>query len=186
MSDDMMTSGSVNWGWVIFLILILWFFIGGGFGFGPRAAAAGAVASSVYGANTAEILALTSGKAYGTTNCDLEKNAVRQEAQIRYDIENQANLTRANDTANANMIATKIDFYAYQDLRDKLAESQRQNTILENKMYSDAKFGSIEAQLAEISNSMAKAPQLYSVSAACPPSAVISGCGCSGNGNVLY
>lgn len=185
MSDDMMTGSSVNWGWVIFLILILWFFIGGAFGPGfgrGYAATTGAFA----GDTVAEVLALSSGKAYGTTNCDLEKNAVRQEAQIRYDIENQANLTRANDNANANMIATKIDFYAYQDLRDKLAESQRQNSILENKMYSDAKFGSLEAQLAAISNSMAKAPQLYSVSAACPPNAVVSGCGCSCNGNVLY
>ena len=45
--------------------------------------------------------------------CNSEKQEIINSARTQYLVEEQANLTRANDTANSRMIAEKIDFYAY-------------------------------------------------------------------------
>ena len=125
--------------------------------------------------------------------CQSEKQEIINSARTQYLVEEQANLTRANDTANANMLATKIDFYAYQGLRDKLAEEQRKNLVLENQLYNDRKFGVIEAQLSNISCQMLRRPDVTGIGAVCPNAAIINGlginslggCGCGCNGNVL-
>lgn len=121
--------------------------------------------------------------------CASEKQEIINSARTQYLVEEQANLTRANDTANANMLATKIDFYAYQGLRDQLAEAQRQNLVLQNQLYNDRKFSDIDKQLATISCKMLKTPDVTGVGAVCPNSAIINGlginslngcgCGCS-------
>ena len=113
--------------------------------------------------------------------CQSEKQEIINSARTQYLVEEQANLTRANDTANANMLATKIDFYAYQGLRDQLAEAQRKNLVLEKQLYNDRKFGAIEAQLASISCRMAKEPQVYACSTSCSPIYTPSFCGCGCN-----
>ena len=127
--------------------------------------------------------------------CQSEKQEIINSARTQYLVEEQANLTRANDTANANMLATKIDFYAYQGLRDKLAEEQRKNLVLENQLYNDRKFGAIESQLATISCQMLRRPDVTGIGAVCPNAAIINGlginslggygCGYGCNGNVL-
>ena len=53
----------------------------------------------------------------------------------------------------------------------------QQPMMLQNKLYSDAKFGAIEAQLASISCKMAKQPEIYATSAVCPNAAVVNGLG---------
>lgn len=91
------------------------------------------------------------------------------------------------------MIAEKIDFYAYQGVRDQLAEALRKNLVLENQLYNDRKFGEIDKQLAAISCQMLKRPDVTGVGAVCPNSAIINGlginglngCGCGCSGNVL-
>lgn len=125
--------------------------------------------------------------------CNAEKQEIINSARTQYLVEEQANLTRANDTANSRMIAEKIDFYAYQGLRDQLAEEQRKNLVLENQLYNDRKFGVVEAQLANISCQMLKRPDVTGIGAVCPNAAIINGlginglngCGCGCNGNVL-
>lgn len=179
MNEMINTDGTFSWGWIIFLILILWFFVGGGFGgfgglgYGNRAGAF--LAGEVAGSNC------------GASNCEVERRNLVATADTNYRIIEQANATRTTVEATAQATQAKIDFYAYQDLRDKLAESQRENMMLQNKLYSDAKFGAIESQLASISCKMAKQPEVYAVSAACPNSAIYNGFpypyGC--NGNVL-
>lgn len=125
--------------------------------------------------------------------CNSEKQEIINSARTQYLVEEQANLTRANDTSNSRMIAEKIDFYAYQGLRDQLAEAQRKNLVLENQLYNDRKFGEVDKQLAAISCQMLKRPDVTGVGAVYPNAAIINGlgitglngCGCGCNGNVL-
>lgn len=189
---DMMNTndGTFSWGWIIFLILILWFFVGGGFGgfggFGYGNRAGSFLAGDLYGQAVA----------HGAGNHEVERRSLVTAADTNYRIIEQANATRAVVDATAQATQAKIDFYAYQDLRDKLSESQRENMMLQNKLYSDAKFGAIESQLASIACKMAKQPEIYATSAVCPNAAVVNGLGfngyvhpytygCGCNGNVL-
>lgn len=193
--NEIMTNGTeFSWGWIIFLILILWFFVGGGFGgfggFGGYNRGGAFLAGDVLGQ--------LQGSNHGASNCELERRSLITAADTNFRIIDQAQQTRAAVEASAATTNAKIDFYAYQDLRDKLAESQRENMMLQNKLYSDAKFNSVEAQLASISCRMAKQPEIYATSAVCPNAAVINGLGfngfsypypynngCGCNGNVL-
>lgn len=194
---EMMNDTTFSWGWVIFLILILWFFVGGnGFGFGGYGNRAGAfLAGDVLGNLQGHNYYSDSSCNHGASNCELERRSLITAAETNYRIIDQAQQTRNTVEASAATTNAKIDFYAYQDLRDKLSESQRENMMLQNKLYSDAKFNAVEAQLASISCRMAKQPEVYATSAVCPNAAVINGlgfngfypysfnngCGCSGN-----
>lgn len=188
--NEMITTneGGISWGWIIFLILILWFFVGGGLnGFGGFG----------YGRNAAFLAGDLAGQASaGASNCEVERRNLVNVAETNYRIINQAQETRAAVEAASATTNAKIDFYAYQDLRDKLAESQRENMMLQNKLYSDAKFSEVNAQLQSMSCRMAKQPEVYAVSAACPNAAILNGLGFNGmpygnpygfgcNGNVL-
>lgn len=187
MTDMITTGGTVDWGWVIFLILILWFFVGGGFGgFGSLGRANAFLAGDIYGNRPYENP--------NSANCEVERRQLVTAAETNFRIIDQANLTRATVAAEAANTNAKIDFYAYQDLRDKLSEQQRENMMLQNKLYSDAKFGAIESQLACIAHKMAVKPEVYTASAVCPNAAIINGLGINstpcgygynGNGNVL-
>ena len=87
MNDMMNTDGTFSWGWIIFLILILWFFVGGGFGgfggygYGNRAGAF--LAGEALGSNC------------GVSNCEVERRALVTAADTNYRIIDQANATRA-------------------------------------------------------------------------------------------
>lgn len=197
MNEMINTEGTFSWGWIIFLILILWFFVGGGFGgfggygYGNRAGAflAGDTLGYAQGRDVSTLL--------GASNSEVERRNIVTASETNYRIIDQAQQTRNVVEATAAATQAKIDFYAYQDLRDKLSESQRENMMLQNKLYSDAKFGAIETQLASIACKMAKQPEVYATSAVCPNAAVINGLGfngfvnpypyngCGCNGNVL-
>ena len=93
---------------------------------------------------------------------------------------------QATTIAQANMLATKIDFYEYQNLRDKLSESQRENLMLRNQIYNDGKFGALENQISRIECQMLKQPRLSGVAVACPSNAVINNNPCGGcNGSIV-
>lgn len=193
MNEMMSNDTTFSWGWVIFLILILWFFVGGnGFGFGGYGNRAGSfLAGDILG----QLQGRDASLSCGASNCEVERRDLITAAETNYRIIDQAQQTRNVVEATSATTNAKIDFYAYQDLRDKLSESQRENMMLQNKLYSDAKFGAIEAQLASISCRMAKQPEVYATSAVCPNAAVINGLGINGmpygfygcgcNGNVL-
>lgn len=193
MNEMMSNDTTFSWGWVIFLILILWFFVGGnGFGFGGYGNRAGSfLAGDILG----QLQGRDASLSCGASNCEVERRGLITAAETNYRIIDQAQQTRNVVEATSATTNAKIDFYAYQDLRDKLSESQRENMMLQNKLYSDAKFGAFEAQLASISCRMAKQPEVYATSAVCPNAAVINGLGINGmpygfygcgcNGNVL-
>lgn len=193
MNEMMSNDTTFSWGWVIFLILILWFFVGGnGFGFGGYGNRAGSfLAGDILG----QLQGRDASLSCGASNCEVERRGLITAAETNYRIIDQAQQTRNVVEETSATTNAKIDFYAYQDLRDKLSESQRENMMLQNKLYSDAKFGAIEAQLASISCRMAKQPEVYATSAVCPNAAVINGLGINGmpygfygcgcNGNVL-
>lgn len=147
-----------SWGVIIFLIILFAVFNNGfGFGFGGNREAAVSAA-------------------------DAERRNIIEAAETNYRVIEQGNLTRQVVETGNSALAQKIDFYAYQGLRDQLAEEQRKNLVLENQLYNDRKFGSIESQLASISCRMAKQPELSSLSVACPQGAIVNpynyGCGC--------
>lgn len=142
-----------SWGIILFLIILFALFGNGNF-FG-------------YGNN----------KHMGNvTTDDVERRGLITAADTNYRIIEQGNATRQVVEATASATQAKIDFYAYQGLRDELAEAQRKNAILENQLYNDRKFGVIEAQLASIACKMAKQPELSAVSVACPSNAIYSSC----------
>lgn len=144
-----------SWGIIIFLILLFMFFGNGNFfgGYGNK-----------HGGNV--------------TTDDVERRNLISTADTNYRIIEQGNATRQVVEATASATQAKIDFYAYQELRDKLAEEQRKNVVLENQLYNDKKFGAIESQLASISCRMAKQPELSALSVACPNQAIYNPCGC--------
>lgn len=120
--------------------------------------------------------------------CASEKQGIINSAQTQYLIEQTSAATQAVVNATANATQTKIDFYAYQDLRDRLAEEQRKVLTLENQLYNDRKFGEIDKQLAAISCQMLRRPDVTGIGAVCPNAAIINGlginslnsCGCNG------
>lgn len=171
--DNKEMGGTFSWGWVIFIILILWFFVGGsGYGFGNRGIAGEATSC---GCNR-------------VSNCEVEKSEIINSARTQYLIEQQASLTRATDTANSNMLATKIDFYAYQDLRDKLDKAEMNNFYLQNKLDTERVNSELKSKMASdnselnrrldsIQCSMLKRPDVTGVGAVCPSQAIINGMG---------
>lgn len=146
-----------SWGIIIFLIILFALFGNGNF-FG-------------YGGNR---------HMGNVTTDDVERRGLITAADTNYRIIEQGNATRQVVEATASATQAKIDFYAYQGLRDQLAEAQRKNVVLENQLYNDRKFGAIESQLATIACKMAKQPELSTLSVACPSAAIYNGnpCGC--------
>lgn len=151
-----------SWGIILFLIILFALFNGNFFGGG-------------YGnRHTGNV-----------TTDEVERRGLITAADTNYRIIDQGNATRQVVEATASATQAKIDFYAYQELRDKLAEEQRKNVVLENQLYNDKKFSVIEAQLATIACKMAKQPELSTLSVAVPNSAIYNPCGCNcGCGNL--
>lgn len=187
-----MDKESYSWGGIGFLalffliIIAFWGRGGNGFGwgngcgngFGPLGDGIGFGASS-YGFQN-----------YKAT-CDAEKAEIINTATTQYRVEQQAAATRELVTSTANATQAKIDFYAYQDLRDKLSESQRENMMLQNKLFVKDQLAPITAQLSSIECKMLRRPDVTGIGAVCPNAAILnglgidrfSGCGCGCNGN---
>lgn len=69
------------------------------------------------------------------------------------------NLAAINSMQNA--LGTKIDYYGYMDLRDKVSELTAKNMQLENQLYSNAQFGAINARLDRMDYMMIKRPPFF-------------------------
>lgn len=123
---------------------------------------------------------------------DAEKAEIINTARTQYITEQQAASTRELVQSTANTTQAKIDFYAYQDLRDKLSESQRENMMLQNKLFVKDQLEPVNSALASIQCNMLRRPDVTGIGAVCPNAAIINGlginslggCGCNGN-NVL-
>lgn len=162
------TTSGIGWWGIVIVLFLLFAMFGGGFGgfggFGRR--------GDFYG---------DCGTNYGFQNykatCDAEKTEIINTARTQYLTEQQGALTRTAITADGEATRAKVDFYAYQDLRDKLAEAQRANMMLQNQLYSDAKFNALEKQISGISCNMLRRPDVTGIGAVCPNSAIINGLG---------
>lgn len=159
-----MDKESYSWGGIgflaiFFLILIAVFFRGGnGFGWGTN----GVMGGMTYGHNP------NSFDNYKAT-CDAEKAEIINTATTQYRVEQQAAQTRELVSATANATQQKIDYYALQDLRDKLSESQRENMMLQNKLFVKDQIAPLTAQLSDISCRMLTKPELSGLSTSCNP-----------------
>lgn len=164
MTENEMHFG--GYGFLIVLILFIWMIFGGGFG----NFMGGCRGGYGYGGNGCGC----------TTNCEVERREIIDAARTQYLIERTARDTQEQTMVGLNALGNKVDFYEYQGLRDQLAQERMKNMALENRIYSDAKFGALESQIAAIGCQMLKEPPLYGVSAVCPTPAVINGLGIGG------
>lgn len=166
MEDGMGYNG---WGIVIFLIILFAVFWGGGFG-GNRGFA------NPYGFGDG-----VGPNGFGFQNykatCDAEKAEIINTARTQYLVEQQANATQALVTAATNATNTKIDFYGYQNERDKNAELQRENMELRNQLFVKEQLAPITTQLNNIQCNMLVRPNVTGVGVACPSAAILNGLG---------
>lgn len=164
------SKSGMSWASIILGIIVLVFIFGawggngffGGRGYGPNPAYDGCSR---------------------TSNCEVERRGLITAADTNYRIIDQAQATRETVQATASATQAKIDFYAYQDLRDKLAEQQRQNMMLQNQIYSDAKFNALSSQLANIQCKMLVKPEVTGIGAVCPNAGILNGLGVNSFGN---
>lgn len=132
---------------------------------------------------------------YGFQNyratCDAEKREIINTATTQYQVEQQAAATRELVQATANATQTKIDFYAYQGLRDAVAERDRQIMELKNMLFMKDQLAPLTASVADIRCNMLTKPVVYGLGTSCNPIITptlfggngINGCGCGCNGN---
>lgn len=127
---------------------------------------------------------------YGFQNyratCDAEKAEIINTAATQYKTIEQAQLTRDTVNATANATQAKIDFYAYQDLRDRLSEEQRKVLTLENQLFVKDQLAPLTASIADIRCNMLTKPVVNGLGTSCNPIitpypfALNGGCGCNG------
>jgi hypothetical protein len=175
------TKGIGLFGYIILFVIIVWVFGGAfggnGFGFGNRA----------YGADCA------CGN-YSTLKEVFEgqKANIAQTATTQFLIEQQSAANRELIAAQTNAINTKIDYYGYQNERDKNADLSRENMELRNQLFMKDQLAPITATLASIQCNMLRRPDVTGVGVACPSAAILNGlgvnslnsCGC-GCGTVI-
>jgi hypothetical protein len=146
--------GFGGWGFLIVLILFIWMIFGwnrGGCG-------------NNYNCNA-------------VSNCQVEKQEIIDAARTQYLIEQTSRITQEQTAAGLTALGNKVDFYEYQGLRDQLAAERNKNMVLENRIYSDAQFNALRAQIEEIGCSMLKRPEVTGVGAVCPNAGIINGLG---------
>lgn len=191
-----MDKESYSWGGIGFLalffliIIAFWGRGGNGFGWGNNCGNGFAPFGDGIGFGASS---------YGFQNyratCDAEKSEIINTARTQYLVEQQAANTRELVSATANATQAKIDFYAYQDLRDRLSEEQRKVLTLENQLFVKDQLAPLTASIADIRCNMLTRPNITGIGAVCPNAGVLNGlgvnslnafggCGCNGN-NVL-
>lgn len=164
-----MDKDTFSWGWVIFIVLILWFFVGGsGLGFNR------------YG--------------YGydpTSNCDVERRGLITAAETNYRIidENQKSTSAIMAQSRAQYDAQqaekifdlKINNLAQQNAYN-LALLEKNSTIermtLANSL--NERFNQIDGTLASIQCRMLPKPDITGIGAVCPNAGIINGLGFNG------
>lgn len=155
-----------SWGIVIFLIILFAVFMNGGFGglFG-------------YGRNGC----VDGLGGYGFQDykaiCETQKQDIANTARTQYLTEQQSAATRELVAATANTTQAKIDFYAYQGLRDQLAETKSALMEANNKLFVKEQLEPVNASLATIQCQMLRRPDVTGIGAVCPNAGIINGLG---------
>lgn len=162
------TSAFGGYGFVVFLVLLFWLFMGGN-GCGG------------WGRNNW-------GNCAGASPCEIEKQEIIDSATTQFKVVDTAKATQEVVNAAALSLGNKIDFYEYQNLRDQLAQERTKNVVLENRVYADAQFNaltaqnrdmynSLQAQIASINCNMLRKPDVTGIGAVCPNAGIINGLG---------
>lgn len=163
--DEHTTGGIGFFGYIILFVIIVWvfgtMFGGNGFAFNNR--------NCGYAPNM-------DFENYKAT-CEAEKANITQTATTQFLIEQQSATNRELITAQTNAINTKIDYYGYQNERDKNAELQRQVMELKNQLFVKDQLAPITATLSNIQCNMLRRPDVTGIGVACPSSAILNGLG---------
>lgn len=115
-----MGGGFGSWGFIIFFLIIIWAFLGNGLG--------------------------GRGGCDRVSTCEAEKQEIIDSYNTQLGVINQGNLTRQTVEAGNNVLATKIDFYAYENLKDQLAQERTKNVVLENRIFANEQYNALTAQ----------------------------------------
>lgn len=153
---DEHTQGIGLFGYIILFVIIVWvfgsMFGGNGFGFSNR--------HNAYDMGFEDFKAI----------CEAEKANITQTATTQYMIQAQGNETRS-------YLGTKIDFYEYQNLRDKLNERDMVIAELKNKLFVKEELTPITTTLSNIQCNMLRRPDVTGIGVACPSAAILNGLG---------
>jgi hypothetical protein len=167
MAVDEMTSGGMGlFGYIIAFVIIVWVIsaitggTGFGFGFGNR----GYCNPCGDYTTLKEIF-------------ESQKADITQTATTQFLIEQQSAQNRELIAAQTNAINTKIDYYGYQNERDKNAQLQREVMELKNQLFVKDQLAPITAQLSSIQCRMLTKPEISGVGVACPSAAILNGLG---------
>lgn len=169
MMDESMGTGTGLWGIVIFFILLFFIFDRKGLGVDGTTVIADNGCSKVSNCEVEKATIVNT----ATTQFLIEQKA-NQQTMLSLDLANKTNMTIVEDGMKTR---EKIDFYAYEGLKDQLAQSRAENIALRGQIYSDAKFNALEAQLASISCNMPQRPPFYSAGGLPCASVYPTGCG---------
>lgn len=109
------------------------------------------------------------GRGCGNNNCydtdrdvwGAERQQIIDSARTQFLIEQRTADSIAATNAMGNSINQKIDYYAYQDLRDQLSDAKAENIALKSQMYSNAQFGALNARLDKLDCQMIKRPPFW-------------------------
>ena len=97
------------------------------------------------------------------SNCEVEKSQIIDSARNLFAIENTSRNTQDAVLIDGEKTRTKIDFYAYEGLKDQLAQERTKNVALENKLYNDGQFNALRSELAacccKLNNEIAGLPK---------------------------
>lgn len=156
-------TGLGGYGLIIFLILLFFIFFWGN------------------GRGVATDVAVANGGCGRVSNCDIERLTLEESCKNYLITTNTANATQAVVVADGNKTREKIDFYEYQNLRDQLNDAKAKNMFLEGRIYSDAQFNALNAQLADLRANTPQRPPFYASGGLPCASKYPTGCGSSGS-----
>ncbi len=186
MTDETNYNNIGLFGYIILFVIIVWVFggafggyggfgrggFGNGLGFGLGLDAAG-LGTSNFGFQDYKAI------------CDSEKADITRTATTQYLIEQQSAQTRELVNSQSNAIATKIDFYQYQNLRDAVSERDRKIAQLQNEIFVKDQLAPVNAQLANIQCNMLTKPIVTGVGVCTPNAGILNGLGLTNGINAL-
>lgn len=169
MTDEMYTQSGIGlFGYIILFVIIVWVFggaFGGGCGNGWGFRNNGNCGGDVLGFEDYKAI------------CEAQKANISQTATTQFLIEQQSAANRELIAAQTNAINAKIDYYGYQNERDKNAELSRENMELRNQLFVKDQLAPVTAQLASIQCNMLRRPDVTGVGVSCPSAAILNGLG---------
>lgn len=89
-----------------------------------------------------------------------EKQGLIDSARTQYLVEQQSSETRS-------FLGTKIDYYKYEELRDKISKAESENMFLKGQIADDHRYNTLRAELSDIRCNMLDKPKLFSRAYTC-------------------